>query len=113
MLDRVEADIDRPLLETGFAIAEVVIPEAAETVVEAKRGNGRPAGVETGSPFGKRSRVGLAKMLDLSKYEACLIDSGGQCRIGWQKAARKNVFLDEVGAAAVALVASLLYRNYL
>ena len=50
MLNRVEADIDGPPGKAGFAVAEVIIPEPPEAVVETKERNRLPSRMETLPP---------------------------------------------------------------
>ena len=74
MFYRVQADIYGPFGKTCFAIAEVIIPEPPEAVVETKQGNRLPSGMKTLTPFRKRERIGLAKKFRLRELQAGLPD---------------------------------------
>src|SRR4051812_44608046 len=81
MFDRVETDIDAPLLEAGLAVAEVIAPEPPEAVVKPQRRDRRPARMKAQPPFGKRPGIGFAEMFGLAKLEAGIGDGGRQRRI--------------------------------
>src|SRR6185312_14992891 len=54
-------NIDISRQESGFAIGEVVLPQATEPVVEAERDEVGPCGAEITSPVGERLGIVLPK----------------------------------------------------
>src|SRR5271169_2806620 len=87
--------------EAGLAIAEVEPPQAPEALVEAKALDLVPGRFEAAGPFGQGLGVVLAEPLDAPPLQPgprrLLLQPG----LGGQHAAREDVLLDEVGAAAV------------
>lgn len=102
-LELVEMDLAGA--EGGFAIGEVVIPGAAEIVVEAESADLAPVALETLAPVPDRRHVVLAVLLDAFDGHAGDAAHGvGDGADGREVAAREDVLLNPVRAAAVGVV---------
>src|SRR5574343_1692743 len=105
---RVLHHIDVAGVEAGLAIGQVELPDADEALVKAQGQHALALGQEVGAPAAAGFGVVAAKGHLVHPLEA-----GGLCLVAHfagagQAAARKDVLLDEVGRADVAVKQSVL-----
>src|SRR5690348_17012155 len=96
------ADVDIPRQESGLAVGEIVLPQAPEPVVEAKRHQVRPRLAEIISPCRERLGIILSKDAFANDRHAKGLAELLEHLRRRQHAARENVALDEIHVAPVA-----------
>src|SRR5262245_37463190 len=86
--------------EAGFAVAEVEPPQPPEPLVEAQAADVLPGRLEASAPLVQGVGVVLAEADDVAPLQARAVGLFLEAPLRRQHAAREDVLLDEVGAAA-------------
>src|ERR1700716_2416327 len=106
--DRYLTHVDVSRQESSFAISEVVFPQPAETVIEARRHQMRPGRAEIASPDRERLGIILPENAFADDGNAEPLAQRFQHLRRGQHAAGKNVALDEIDFASVGLEQAVL-----